>query len=107
MGENLADNGGLSESFRAFKNVEAKRGPSPVLADLPHLTADQLFFISYGFSWCSAFRPEALRNQIEYNVHSPAMYRVNVPVSNSLDFARAFKCPIGSPMNPAKKCLLW
>ena len=90
----------MREAFHAFKSHEAKKGLSPRLAD-------QLFFVSYGLSWCSIMRKEAMRNQIENNEHAPAMFRVNTPVSNSEDFAKAFKCPVGSNMNPKKKCLLW
>lgn len=36
--------------------------------------------------------------------HSP---RVIGTVSNTNDFAKAFKCPKGSPMNPENKCNIW
>lgn len=47
LGENIADNGGLHESYNAFKAREAEYGPAPTLADLPKLSGEQLFFISY------------------------------------------------------------
>ncbi|XP_017460895.1 PREDICTED: neprilysin-1-like, partial [Rhagoletis zephyria] len=101
LGENIADNGGTHESFNAYKAREAASGASPTLADLPKFTSDQLFFLSYANTWCSLTRPEKLKQQIEYDPHSPSQYRVNVPLSNSADFARAFSCPAGSPMNPS------
>lgn len=48
MGENIADNGGLREAFRAFK-LEQIRNPiaaNEILADLPGFTPEQLFFIA-------------------------------------------------------------
>lgn len=107
LGENIADNGGLHESYNAFKAREAEYGPAPTLADLPKLSGEQLFFISYANTWCSLIRPEKLKLQIEYDPHSPARYRVNVPTSNSVEFSKAFNCPIGSTMNPKDKCHLW
>jgi len=34
-------------------------------------------------------------------------FRVIGPVSNSEEFAHAYKCQVGSKMNPAKKCGVW
>lgn len=39
--------------------------------------------------------------------HSPSPIRVQVTLSNSKDFAKAWKCPEKSPMNPLHKCILW
>ena len=36
-----------------------------------------------------------------------ALCRVLGPLSNSYDFSEAYKCPLGSPMNPEKKCHIW
>ena len=47
MGENIADNGGLRESYQAFQQRQAKLGSSPRLANLAKYSPEQLFFISY------------------------------------------------------------
>ncbi len=44
---------------------------------------------------------------IDYDVHSPVKYRVNVPLSNFEAFGKAFNCPAGSAMTPTKTCTLW
>jgi len=48
--ENIADNGGIREAYRAFKRLKARRGLevfSPRLPGLEQYSPDQLFFIGY------------------------------------------------------------
>ncbi|KAG0302166.1 hypothetical protein BGZ97_002475 [Linnemannia gamsii] len=112
LGENLADNGGIKMSFRVWQS-RAKSDPNGKkiknykLPGLDKYTPEQLFFISYGRLWCNKMRPEALLNLVRTNPHSPAKWRINGVAQNSPDFAKAFKCKAGSPMNPAKKCEVW
>ncbi|GBM67165.1 Neprilysin-2, partial [Araneus ventricosus] len=54
--------------------------------------------------WCGKYRPEVLKLRIMTGSHSPAPYRVIGPLANTPEFAREFGCPLGSPMNPVKKC---
>jgi len=35
------------------------------------------------------------------------MCRVIGSISNSEDFAKAYRCPLGSKMNPQHKCAVW
>ncbi|RWS14409.1 hypothetical protein B4U79_11080, partial [Dinothrombium tinctorium] len=48
-----------------------------------------------------------LAQQLVSDPHAPERFRVIVPLSNSEDFAKAFKCKEGSKMNPKNKCILW
>ena len=43
--ENIADNGGVREAFRAFKRVQARLEPR--LPGLEQYTPNQLFFLGY------------------------------------------------------------
>lgn len=52
-------------------------------------------------------RPEDALTKIRSSVHSPGIIRVLGPLSNSEDFANAYKCPSGSQMNPTNKCSVW
>ncbi|XP_059475395.1 neprilysin-1-like [Neocloeon triangulifer] len=106
QGENIADNGGLKQSYRAYKKWVAKYGEEPRLPGIS-LTHDQLFFLNYAQIWCGLMRPEDALTKIRSSVHSPGPIRVLGPLSNSNDFSKAFNCPLGSPMNPVRKCSVW
>ncbi|KAG9432152.1 neprilysin-1 isoform X2 [Apis mellifera carnica] len=106
QGENIADNGGLKQSFRAYKKWVSIHGEEPLLPGV-NLTHDQLFFLNYAQIWCGSMRPEDALTKIRSSVHSPGPIRVLGPLSNSEDFARAYDCPPGSPMNPTQKCNVW
>ncbi|KAH9392669.1 Membrane metallo-endopeptidase-like 1 [Tyrophagus putrescentiae] len=107
QGENIGnDNGGVKEAYLAFKRWESQNGVEPLLPGL-NLTHDQLFFLNYAQIWCGSMRPEDALNKIRSSVHSPGPIRVLGPLSNSYDFAKAYSCPVGSKMNPVKKCSVW
>ncbi|XP_022096957.1 membrane metallo-endopeptidase-like 1 [Acanthaster planci] len=103
QGENIADNGGLKESLKAYRDNVKSQQRLPGI----DLNADQMFFLSYGQVWCSLYRPQAVASLILTNPHSPGRYRVIGPTQNSEAFASAFNCKSGSYMNPEKKCEIW
>ena len=47
-----------------------------------------MFWISAGNTWCSKYRNKALEKRIKTGVHSPGMFRVQGPFSNSKEFAK-------------------
>ncbi|XP_076868801.1 phosphate-regulating neutral endopeptidase PHEX [Brachyhypopomus gauderio] len=110
LAENIADNGGMREAFRAYRRwVEKERSgvEEPLLPGLG-LTNNQLFFLSYAHVRCNSYRPEAARDQILSGAHSPPMYRVVGAMSNFEEFSKAFNCPETSVMNRgAESCRVW
>ncbi|XP_058829877.1 neprilysin-1-like [Topomyia yanbarensis] len=106
QGENIADNGGLKQSFRAYRKWVNLHGPELELPGM-NMTHDQLFFLNYAQIWCGSMRPEDALTKIRSSVHSPGIVRVIGPLSNSKDFAEAYNCSLGSPMNPVNKCSVW
>ncbi|XP_069060840.1 phosphate-regulating neutral endopeptidase PHEX [Pleurodeles waltl] len=110
LAENIADNGGLRESFKAYRKWinEKRQGAEEVLLPGLNLNNNQLFFLSYAHVRCNAFRPEAARDQIQNGVHSPPQFRVIGSMSNFEEFRKAFNCPVNSTMNRgAHSCRLW
>uniref|UniRef100_A0AC35U4W4 Neprilysin n=1 Tax=Rhabditophanes sp. KR3021 TaxID=114890 RepID=A0AC35U4W4_9BILA len=105
-GENIADNGGLKQAYVAYKKYESRR-PTPLHLPGVNLTHDQLFFLNYAQIWCGAMNDKEAVRKLRTSEHSPGPIRVKGPLSNSQDFAKAFSCRPGSPMNPVKKCRVW
>ncbi|XP_032186119.1 phosphate-regulating neutral endopeptidase PHEX [Mustela erminea] len=110
LGENIADNGGLREAFRAYRqwiNDQRQGVEEPLLPGIV-FTNNQLFFLSYAHVRCNSYRPEAAREQIQIGAHSPPQFRVNGAVSNFEEFQKAFNCPSNSTMNRGlDSCRLW
>lgn len=106
QGENIADNGGLKEAYRAYNRWVTRHGEEKLLPGLT-LNQRQLFWLSAANTWCSKYRPKSLEKRIKTGAHSPGMFRVMGPFSNSKEFARDFSCPLGSNMNPEDKCEVW
>uniref|UniRef100_A0A1I8PWW1 Peptidase M13 C-terminal domain-containing protein n=1 Tax=Stomoxys calcitrans TaxID=35570 RepID=A0A1I8PWW1_STOCA len=110
--ENIADNGGIRLAYDAYLNWyedAARSFQNMNLESLPRLnyTSKQLFFISYGQLWCSATHP-ALQDYVSStDQHVPEKFRVLGPLKNLEEFSKEFNCPVGSPMNPTKKCIIY
>uniref|UniRef100_A0AC35TLF2 Neprilysin n=1 Tax=Rhabditophanes sp. KR3021 TaxID=114890 RepID=A0AC35TLF2_9BILA len=108
QGENIADNGGLKGAYKSYRNYIKKLGHEEErIPGFEKYTNDQIFFMSYAQTWCGKAKPQSVIRQILGDPHSPMRFRVNGVVVNQPDFAASFKCPIGSPMNPGKRCNVW
>jgi putative endopeptidase len=94
QGENIADLAGVSMGFEAFKKTKQFKSNEIIAGMKP----DQRFFLAYGLAWMINTRPEALANQVKSDVHSPAKYRVNGPLSDIPEFFTAFNIKQGDAM---------
>ncbi|XP_033220405.1 neprilysin-4 isoform X2 [Belonocnema kinseyi] len=107
QGENIADNGGIKQAFRAYETWLRTNGDENENLPGINATGKQLFFLNFAQVWCGSMRPEATRNKLKTAVHSPGKFRVIGTLSNTKDFAQVFNCPLGTTMNPTKKCSVW
>ncbi|KAH8381843.1 hypothetical protein KR009_000624, partial [Drosophila setifemur] len=118
----LTDSGAVNVAFRAYLTWLGFQEPNNdfnVLAKetLPGLNYSNtaLFFVAYAQQYCSLeeIRPkedQTMPRGFVYSAkqnHSWTRLEVNGPLRNLAEFAREFRCPIGSPMNPATKCSIY
>ncbi|XP_058993014.1 membrane metallo-endopeptidase-like 1 isoform X3 [Mustela lutreola] len=135
LGENIADNGGVRQAYKAYLKWMAEGGKDRQLPGL-ELSYAQLFFINYAQVWCGSYRPEFAIQSIKTDVHSPLKYRQVAPATrgqtptpsprtqggrlrspvalrvlgslqNLAAFAEAFHCAQGTHMHPQERCRVW
>jgi putative endopeptidase len=96
LGENIADIGGLSIAFDAFKLYLKQNPKENVTKD--GFTPEQRFFIGFAQLWKNNARPEAMRQLVLTDTHSPGEFRVKGPLSNMPNFYNAFDVKEGDEM---------
>ncbi|MEO8149040.1 MAG: M13 family metallopeptidase [Bacteroidia bacterium] len=86
LGENIADLGGITIAYEAFKKT--KQGQSDEKID--GFTPTQRFFLGWATVWRQNVREEELRRRLIVDPHSPGKLRCNEPLSNMPEFYEAF-----------------
>jgi putative endopeptidase len=94
LGENIADLGGILLGWDAFKLTDQYKKNEK----LAGLTPAERFFLGYGLSWMENDRPEVLRTHILSDVHSPAKFRVNGPLTDVDAFYEVYQLKPGDKM---------
>ncbi|TRY77870.1 hypothetical protein TCAL_08138 [Tigriopus californicus] len=107
LGENIADNGGLREAWRAYNNYLASKGNSE--ASLPGLSKfnhKQIFFMSYATMWCDVEDVQSVIGRLQ-DSHPLNWVRVTATLRNMEEFAQTFGCQKTDPMVAEKPCRIW
>lgn len=100
QGENIADLGGLTMAYYAYKK-SLNGQKSPVIAGF---TGEQRFFIAWAQGWKTLMRDAYLKRMIATNPHSPGNFRAIGPLSNMPEFYEAFGVKEGDGMyRPVEK----
>jgi putative endopeptidase len=94
LGENLADLGGVTIAYEAFKKTPQGKGTEKI----DGFTPDQRFFLSWAQVWRGMSRPERAQQMINRDPHSPEQWRCNGPLSNFEPFYKAFNIKEGDKM---------
>ncbi len=104
LGENLADYGGVTVAYTAYKNFA-----TPAPTDENGLTGDMRFFIAYALAEASNIRPDALLTQTKTDEHSSSRWRVNGIVPHVNAWYDAFNIKSTDPMYvpESKRTKIW
>jgi putative endopeptidase len=94
QGENIADMGGVSIAYSAFKLT--RQGQDTTKID--GLTPDQRFFLAFAQAWRKKLTVQSLQQQVKTDSHSPAFFRIKGPLMNFTPFYTAFNVQPGDKM---------
>lgn len=105
LGENIADQGGLSIAFDAYQLQLARTGRH----DIDGLSPEERFFIGFSLFQREHARPEFTKMQVLTDPHSPAVFRINGPVSNFTPFYDTYSVKKGDGhyRTPAAREMVW
>ncbi|XP_075539714.1 neprilysin-like [Dermacentor variabilis] len=92
-------------AYQSFEEYMLKELSNFRFTEARQFSPEQLFFIYYGMSHCENSNPLFESWQQASDVSS-AWARVNGPLRHVPEFAAAFRCRLGSFMNPHDKCRL-
>lgn len=104
LGENIADFGGITLAYYAYKkSIEGKERP----ADVDGFSPEQRVFLGWAQVWQTSSTDAAMRNQVMTDYHSPAHYRVIGPMSNMKEFEDAWGCAGEMALPDSSKTVIW
>jgi putative endopeptidase len=109
QGENIADLGGVSISFKSYLRYFKENGDVKAkdFSAWGTFTPEQLFFINYARIWRGSTRDEEMQKRLVTDPHSPPIFRVNGSIINLDDFARVFGLKKGDGLWKENRLSVW
>ncbi len=105
MGENIADLGGLLLALDAYRaSLRGKQSPI-----LDGFTGDQRVFLGWAQVWRGKSRPDALKQQVTTDPHSPPRFRIDGPMRNIDAWYEAWNVQPGDKLylKPQDRVRIW
>lgn len=114
IGEDVADAGGMAQSFRAWKTTLKEGGQealdaNPLLPGLDY-SREQLFFVAFAMGWARNIRIQEAVRRLRTDEHSATKFRVIGTLSNNADFAEVWGCKPGKDRmarSEEERCAIW
>jgi predicted metalloendopeptidase len=107
QGENIADIGGVKIAYMALQKALKQKAGTPEKID--GFTPEQRFFLGFAQIWRNNQRDEDLKLRLNTDPHSPGRFRTIGPLSNLVEFQKAFDLPDNCPMirPPDQRVNIW
>jgi len=105
LGENIADLGGLLLALDAYRaSLRGKQSPI-----LDGFTGDQRVFLGWAQVWRGKSRPDALKQQVTTDPHSPPRFRIDGPMRNIDAWYEAWNVQPGDKLylKPQDRVRIW
>ncbi|ULU08020.1 hypothetical protein L3Y34_019234 [Caenorhabditis briggsae] len=104
--EMVADALGLEATWLALESIDMSNEES--LVKFGNEDFRRLFFQVAALDFCSPTRIDTHHPRFLVDLSHPTnRFRINGAFSNLESFAKTYKCPVGSKMNPKKKCRIF
>ena len=105
LGENIADNSGLSIAFKAYR-ISLHGQPAPVIDGK---TGEQRFYYGFATVWRNKNREAQTIRLVKSDPHSPGEFRANGTLRNQPGFYEAFGVKPGDGMYlaPEQRVTIW
>uniref|UniRef100_A0A023GNH6 Putative m13 family peptidase n=1 Tax=Amblyomma triste TaxID=251400 RepID=A0A023GNH6_AMBTT len=107
----IGDNSGISIVLKAYRKLlqEECDDTETRLEGLEQYSGTQLLLLTRAMAMCGTMNEANMNDWMTNKQHSPYKYRVNLPMENSGDFAKAFNCTEDSNLykKDEERCTLW
>lgn len=106
LGENIADLGGLTIAYHAYKK---SREGKETIGLIDGMTEDQRVFLGWSGVWQIHYKDETLSNLLLTDYHAPGTFRIKGPLQNMPEFQQAWGCtPTAHASLPdSLKAVIW
>lgn len=106
LGENIADLGGLTIAYHAYKK---SREGKEAIGLIDGMTEDQRVFLGWAGVWQIHYKDETLSNLLLTDYHAPGTFRIKGPLQNMPEFQEAWGCtPTADASLPdSMKAVIW
>ncbi len=105
VGENIGDLGGLGIAWKAWRLA----GGDPDGEKIDGLAPGERFFLGWAAAWRTLLRPEAMKQRLATDPHSPSEFRCNQIVRNLDAFHEVFGTTEDDNLwlEPQKRVVIW